>query len=197
MLLRDCAIVKEKVTASYKLIVMSKHGAFMKKLLLFCFLFLNLRAMLVRYLADGSREHEVAMVDVLLKMGESVNQVDNVLRRSVLGWATRTGDVDIVRRVLVDKPVIDIADSDGRTPLMLAAFGDFENGSYEDIVMLLLSAGVAIGRVDNYGKTALDYALMPRKKNAAVINRLLVVYANDRHYSYAIEQWQKRMGMLK
>lgn len=154
---------------------------------------------LVNYLADLEHEHTADMVDTLLKYGgkEAVEQCDVLFVRPVLIWAVKTGNLAIVKRVLAEKSGVDSTDSDGRTPLMFAAFGSFEEGSFADIFQVLLKSGARTTCVDKYGRTALDYALMTRRKSDFVLNRLFADFANEYRYREEIERWQKRAGMLK
>jgi hypothetical protein len=154
-------------------------------------------AMLIDYLSDGSKEHDVEMVDAYLKMGESVHRIDGMFSRSVLSWAVKTGDIAIVRKVLAEKPDVNCADIDGRTPLMFAAFGDPEEGSFVDIFMVLLVQGASIGLCDKAGRNVIDYANASHKKNQKFVSYLRVLYTNGLRYAGDFEQWQKRLSMLK
>jgi ankyrin repeat protein len=67
--------------------------------------------------------------------------------------AAYTGDLEEVRRLVVDGTSIDFVDVERRGPLMFAAF----NG-HAVVVEFLLDAGAEIDKKDSNGRTALMYA---------------------------------------
>ena len=70
-----------------------------------------------------------------------------------LCWAASEGDVDAIRRLVVQGADVTGADYDGRTPLHLAA-----SEGREDAVRYLLVHGASAGATDRWGNTPVDDA---------------------------------------
>jgi glutaminase len=72
---------------------------------------------------------------------------------STLCWASCTGDVSAIRRLVAAGVGLDLGDYDGRTPLHLAA-----SEGQTAVVRFLLDQGVGLSPVDRWGGTPLDDA---------------------------------------
>ena len=72
---------------------------------------------------------------------------------NTLIWASKNGDIEMVKEEIALGENINIQDEDGFTALIYAYY----NGNME-VVVELIKYGANINIKDKYGKTALDYA---------------------------------------
>ncbi|QQO09186.1 ankyrin repeat domain-containing protein [Breznakiella homolactica] len=115
--------------------------------------------------AAGEKKQK-AILRMLVEKGYDINDTVNDDGDTLLGLACRSpygkgSGYDSYKAVVVDECLRLKADPDkaslgGQTPLMLACGGDFN--TMESIQLLLLEAGAAVDRKDQWGNTALHYA---------------------------------------
>jgi hypothetical protein len=114
----------------------------------------KMEAKLERNLEKAVNDRLIPLEDRVKKLIETADSVEPILLPKRLLDASRAGDADRVKSLLKQGGVeIDVKDSEGRTPLMLAAMG-----GYVDVIATLISSGAAVDDQDNCGQTALWYA---------------------------------------
>ncbi|RSL38411.1 hypothetical protein CEP53_014893 [Fusarium sp. AF-6] len=94
---------------------------------------------------------------VKLLLGKGANpQVADRHGRTPLSWAAGEGHPMIVGALLARNlhRAVDMADDKGRSPLLLGA-----QRGYHTVIMLLLAAGAAVDKRDNFGRTPLSWAV--------------------------------------
>lgn len=95
-----------------------------------------------------------AILQYLLQHGAKIDHKDQ-FGRDALAWCAISGREKALRTLLVHTPApaVDVADHEGRTPLLHAAAGNHPN-----IITILLEKGADPKHKDKQGKTALDLA---------------------------------------
>lgn len=102
---------------------------------------------------------DFSTIQSLLQSGTDPNLTHH--SNTALTYAARDGLTDIARLLIDQGADIDWIDSEGVTPLILAAFKN-----HPDIVELLLDQGADTTVKDQWGRTALDYALRRGEEDA-------------------------------
>lgn len=105
--------------------------------------------------------------------------------------AAHDGKIDVVRSALQSGTNVNIADENGRTPLMLAAF----NG-HTEVVRLLIDAGAKVPVRDAVGRTALMYASTGPSADTVklLIESGAKVNAADSHERWTALMWAAAEG---
>ncbi|KAL3098672.1 hypothetical protein niasHS_000459 [Heterodera schachtii] len=100
---------------------------------------------------EGSAE----IVKLLVESGANVNLMDYDKKTSPLIIGCQEGRFACVRQLLFS-PEVDrnICDKDGQTPLIHAVIC-----GHRETAELLITNGANVEKVDNFGKTALNYAI--------------------------------------
>lgn len=96
-------------------------------------------------------ENSVATIEMWLKRGLKIDYVEPN-KGTMLSWAALNGRTEMVDFFLKHGADVNLANATGQTPLMRAVW----HGS---IILSLLKAGAQASLEDNYGNTALDYAI--------------------------------------
>ncbi|RSL51867.1 hypothetical protein CEP54_011211 [Fusarium duplospermum] len=106
-------------------------------------------------LQAAARNGHTTTVEFLLGKGANPQAVDRH-GRTPLSWAAGEGHPGAVSALLVQDlhGDVDMADEKGRSPLLLGA-----QRGYHAVVMLLLAAGAAVDKRDNFGRTPLSWAV--------------------------------------
>jgi ankyrin repeat protein len=113
----------------------------------------KLETKLDRNVEKAVKERLKPLEDRVEELNKIADSVEPILLPKRLLDASRAGDADRVKSLLKQGVEIDVKDSEGRTPLMLAAMG-----GHVDVVEALISSSAAVDDQDNLGKTALWYA---------------------------------------
>ncbi len=118
---------------------------------------------------EGKRTAPIeAKVDVgraLIRAGANVNQ-KNHWGGTALQWACDSGNLVMVRELITAAADVRAGDSNGLTPLMVAA--NYEGEVYLQIVRVLLSAKAEINATDRAGETALMKASLNHFKTDTI-----------------------------
>ena len=96
-------------------------------------------------------ENSVATIEMWLKRGLKIDYVEPN-KGTMLSWAALNGRTEMVDFFLKSGADVNLANATGQTPLMGAVW----HGS---IISSLLKAGAQASLEDNYGNTALNYAI--------------------------------------
>lgn len=112
------------------------------------------------------RDPEYAIM--LIKLGANVNAVSNTqYKETAIFIAVNRGWVNLVSALLKAGANVNVQNSNGFTPLMVAS--DAEQGKNLELINMLILAGADPQLKDNSGKTALDWAKVhlerPMNKN--------------------------------
>lgn len=101
---------------------------------------------------------DTALRDKVIALGADTDSPAGPREDTLLGVASREGDVDLVKGLIAAGSNLDHVNKEGDTPLLQAVkYGD-GGPSYQQIVQLLIDAGVRKGMQDADGKRARQYA---------------------------------------
>ncbi len=104
-------------------------------------------------LIAATKSGDTAQVGQLLAKGADPDCHDQ-MRNTALIFAARDGRLEIAQRLIAAGATLDWVDGEGVSPLILAAFKN-----HPKVARLLLAEGADTAIRDQWGRTALDYAL--------------------------------------
>jgi len=125
------------------------------------------------------------IVEILINNGAGVNQRDfNAFKGyTPLYLAIKSGNKEILRLILAEKPNLEVVNRRGNRPLHIAC-------TNRQLLELLLEAGADVNALNFHDETALDIAL-GREKEAPEIVELLLRYGARRGEEL---KWEKEQG---